>query len=110
MLTVVENQKPALGSEDSHKPLGQIGIRFFLNAYCPSRRCPQQGRIRYAARVNKVDSIGELWCYRHRFLNGEAGLADSPSADEGHQPVVRDQPRDVCEFALTPDQPCQRSR
>ena len=40
--------------------------------------------IRYPAQVNEIDSVGEPWRYRRRFLDCQAGLADPPGTDEGH--------------------------
>jgi hypothetical protein len=90
LLTVVENQQPMLGLEDSRKPLRQIAIRSLLYAYCPGHRCPQQGGIWDTAQVNEVDSVGEPWRSCCRFLDGQAGLADTSGTDQGHQPVIRD--------------------
>ena len=84
LFTVVENQKPALGPKDSRKPLRQIGIRSLLDADRLGHRCPQQGRIRHPAQVNEIDSVGELWRYRHCFLNCQTGLADTPGTDKGN--------------------------
>jgi hypothetical protein len=79
-----------LGPKDSRQPLRQISIRPFLDADHPGHRCPQQSRICYPAQVNEIDSVGEPWRYRRRFLDCQAGLADPPGTDKCHEPVIRD--------------------
>jgi hypothetical protein len=84
VFTVVENQKPTLGPEDSWKPLRQICIRSFLDADRPGHRCPHQGRIRYLAQVHEIDPVREPWRYRRRIFDCQTGLTDTSGSDEGH--------------------------